>query len=124
MSYIDGFVVPVPQDKVEEYRKIAEVASQVWIDHGALSYREAVAEDTDAKEMISFPQLANLKDGETVIFAYIEFKDRAHRDAVNAKVMEDERMKDMCPAEGGSEPPFDWRRMSYGGFKTIVSADK
>ncbi|TDU70653.1 uncharacterized protein YbaA (DUF1428 family) [Prosthecobacter fusiformis] len=118
--YVDGFVIPVPTDKIPEYQAIAEKACVIWKEHGALDYRECVAEDTDAKDMVSFPTLAGAKEGETVVFAYIVYESRAHRDEVNAKVMADPRMMEFCPDHGG-QPPFDCKRMAYGGFKTIVS---
>lgn len=121
-KYIDGFVVPVPKDNIEAYRAVSAKSSAIWMDHGALEYIEAVADDLDAKEMTSFTTLAGTKPEETVVFAYIVYESREHRDAVNAKVMEDPRMQEICPAHTGQEPPFDWRRMAYGGFKTIVEA--
>lgn len=119
-TYVDGFVLPIASDKIAEYQTMAEKAKAVWLEHGALDYRECVAEDTNSHEMVSFPQLAGTKEGETVVFAYIVYKSREHRDEVNAKVMEDPRMKDACPNNGPGEPAFDFRRMAYGGFKTIV----
>lgn len=116
-TYIDGFVLPVPKDKIETYRGIAEKASKIWREHGALDYRECVLEDADAKDMVSYPQLAGVKPGETVVFAYIAYKSRAHRDEVNAKVMADPRIHEAC---NGGEMPFDCARMAYGGFETIV----
>jgi uncharacterized protein YbaA (DUF1428 family) len=119
-KYIDGFVIPVPQDKIPEYQAISEKARAVWMEYGALDYRECVAEDTGAPEMVSFPTLAGTKEGETVVFAYIVYESREHRDEVNGKVMADPRMQEMCPSQNGKEPPFDYKRMAYGGFKTIV----
>lgn len=115
--YTDGFVLPIPKDKIEEYKKCASLASGVWKEHGALDYREWIAEDTDAKDMVSFPKLAGAKDSETVVFAWITFQSRGHRDEVNAKVMADQRIKDMC--ESGNDP-FDYKRMAYGGFELLV----
>lgn len=120
MSYVDGFVLPVPKDKLDAYREMAEKASKVWIDHGALDYKECVLEDvTDNGFSTTFPKAFAHKDNETIVFAYIVYKDRAHRDAVNKKVMADERLNDCGPAEG---MPFDCARMAYSGFKTIVEA--
>jgi uncharacterized protein YbaA (DUF1428 family) len=116
-QYIDGFVIPLPKDKVSEYRQIAEEACSVWMEHGALDYRECIAEDTEAKGTVSFPQLAGAKPHETVVFAWIVYESREHRDAVNAKVMADPRMQKMM-AEGPG--PFECHRMAYGGFTTIV----
>jgi len=118
-KYVDGFVVPVPKDKIETYKAISEKASKVWKEYGALEYRECVLEDPVAKEVLPFPELAGAKPDETVVFAYITYHSRAHRDEVNAKVMADPRLNEMCGAEG---MPFDCKRMAYGGFETIVEA--
>lgn len=117
MTYVDGFVVPVPKDKIEDYRKMAEMGATVWKDHGALDYKECVADDVDDKGFCAtFPGAFNtLKDGETLVFAFIVYKSREHRDEVNAKVMADPRLK--CDE---NNMPFDCKRMAYGGFKTIV----
>src|SRR5687768_9325744 len=93
--YVDGFVLPVPSDKVAEYRKIASKAGKIWREHGALEYRECVGEDLDVKELVPFPKLAKTKPGETVIFAWIVFKSRKDRDRVNAKVMNDPRLSNL-----------------------------
>ncbi len=116
-QYVDGFVIPIPKDKIEEYRKVAEVACKVWMEHGALDYRECIGEDFAAKDMISFPQLAGAKDDETVVFAWIAYESREQRDAVNAKVMADPRMGEMMSCD---LQLFDCKRMAYGGFQTIV----
>lgn len=119
MRYIDGFVIPIPKRKVAAYRRIAQKAGKIWMDHGALAYVEAVGDDfTPAGIVATFPKLARVKPGETVLFSYIVFKSRAHRDRVNARVMKDPRMLRM--AESGEPMPFDMKRMSYGGFKSIV----
>jgi uncharacterized protein YbaA (DUF1428 family) len=115
--YIDGFVIPLPKDKLEAYRGIAEKASVVWRDHGALDYRECVADDMDAKGMVPFPVMAQAGPDETVVFAYIVYRSREHRDEVNAKVMADPRISEMG---GPEEMPFDCKRMACGGFTTIV----
>jgi uncharacterized protein YbaA (DUF1428 family) len=119
MRYIDGFVIPIPKRKVAAYRRIAQKAGKIWIDHGALEYVEAVGDDFRPEGIVAtFPKLARAKPGETVIFSYIVYKSRAHRDRVNAKVMKDPRMLRMA---GSGEPmPFDMKRMSYAGFKSIV----
>jgi uncharacterized protein YbaA (DUF1428 family) len=117
--YVDGFVLPIPKDKIDLYRSIAAEAGKIWREHGALEYRECLAEDMDAKEMVSFLQLAGAKPDETVVFAWIKFESRASRDEVNAKVMADRRLKGMC---GEGEMPFDYKRMAYGGFQTLVEA--
>lgn len=115
--YVDGFVLPVPKRHIEAYRRIAKVAAKVWKDHGALDYYECVGDDLKNNWGISFPKLTKIKPSETVVFAWISFKSRAHRDRVNAKVMKDKRMDMSMDAM-----PFDVKRMSYGGFKVIVSA--
>ena len=116
-KYIDGFVLPLPKDKLEKYTEIATKAAAIWKEHGALEYIEAVGDDFNADNMVSFPKLAGAKDGETVVIAYIVYESREHRDAVNAKVMADPRIKEMCNSEN---PVFDYTRMAYGGFRTIV----
>ena len=115
--YVDGFVLPVPKRKVAAYRRMAQKAGRVWRDHGALEFRECVADDVKVDKWTSFPRSVKLKRGETVFFSYIVFKSRAHRDRVNAKVMKDPRISSM----GGLEDmPFDARRMIYGGFRVLV----
>ncbi|MGF1531523.1 MAG: DUF1428 domain-containing protein [Puniceicoccaceae bacterium] len=122
-KYIDGYVFPVPHANIENYRAVAAKAAAIWKDHGALEYIEAVGDDLEVKDMVSFSQLAGTGEGETVVFAYIVYASREHRDAVNAKVMADPRMAEMCPQRNPDfKPSFDWTRMSYGGFKTIVEA--
>ena len=117
MTYVDGYVLPVPKNKLEVYRKIATKAGKIWREHGALEYKECVAEDVKTGFGVPFPKNMKLKSGETVIFAFVVFKSRAHRDKVNAKVMKDPRLTaDMAEAD----MPFDCKRMVYGGFKTIV----
>ena len=102
MTYVDGFVVPVPKKKLAAYRKMAAKASKVWMKHGALSYVEAVADDVKPGKSTSFPQSVKLKDGETVIFAWITYKSRKHRDQVNAKVMKDPYMANFVSACSGA----------------------
>jgi uncharacterized protein YbaA (DUF1428 family) len=115
MTYVDGFIVPVPKKKVAAYKKIATLAGKIWMEHGALSYVEAVADDVKPGKWTSFPQSVKLKKGEVVIFAFITYKSRKSRDAVMKKVMSDKRLKmDM------SAMPFDGKRMIFGGFKSIV----
>lgn len=119
MSYVDGFVVPVPTDKLDAYRKMSENAGGLWIEHGALDYKECVLEDGEDKGFcMTFPAAMQTQPGETVVFAYIVYKDRAHRDEVNAKVMADPRISESCDP---NNMPFDCKRMAYGGFKTLVS---
>lgn len=118
MTYVDGFVLPVPKKNIEQYRQIAQKAGAVWMKHGALAYRECVAEDTEDKGFCkTFPAIADPAEGDTVVFAYIVFKSRQHRDEVNAKVMEDPALKEMCDEKN---MPFDCKKMAYGGFETIV----
>lgn len=118
MSYVDGFVVPVPKDKVEAYRQLATTAGQVWREHGALEYRECIADDVQVGELTSFPRSVQLKDDEVVVFAWITYESRQHRDVVNAKVMADPRIAGMDTAG----MPFDSKRMIWGGFRTLVQA--
>ncbi len=117
--YVDGFVLPVSKDRIERYREISTKASVLWKEHGALEYRECVGDDMNAKDMVSFPSLAAAKPDETVVFAWIVYNSREHRDEVNAKVMADPRIHEMC---GKDDMPFDCARMAYGGFRTIVEA--
>ena len=115
MAYVDGFVLPVPKDKVEAYRKMAETAGAVWMDHGALSFIECMGDDVPPGKLTSFPLAVQAKEDEVVFFSWITYESREHRDAVNAKVMADERLKgDMA------DMPFDGKRMIYGGFRPIV----
>ncbi|MBM4185853.1 MAG: DUF1428 domain-containing protein [Gemmatimonadetes bacterium] len=118
MRYVDGFVIPVPKRKLDLYRKMARLGRRVWLDHGALEYRECVGEDLEVKGVTSFQRLLRLKPGETAMFAWIVFKSRAHRDRVNARVMKDARMR---PPANRAAMPFDPRRMAYGGFQIIVA---
>jgi uncharacterized protein YbaA (DUF1428 family) len=116
--YVDGFVIPMPKKKVAAYKRIASVAAKVWRDHGALDYRECVGEDLQPKGVqATFPKLARAKAGETIVFAWILYRSRAHRDRVNAKVMKDPRITGM-----DQEMPFEMKRMAYGGFEVIVQA--
>jgi uncharacterized protein YbaA (DUF1428 family) len=119
MSYVDGYVLPVPKKNLQAYRRMAEKAGRVWRDHGALEYRECAGDDLKVKMGVPFSRLMKLKPGETVVFAWIVFKSRAHRDGVNAKVMKDPRLAKMMDAKS---MPFDWKRMTYGGFKILVEA--
>jgi uncharacterized protein YbaA (DUF1428 family) len=117
MEYVDGFIVPVPKKKVNDYKKIAKLASKVWRDHGALDYRECIADDTPVGKRTSFPRSVKRKPNETVVFAWITYKSRKHRDAVMKKVMTDKRLEKMMTP---GAMPFDAKRMIFGGFKTIV----
>ena len=116
MAYVDGFVLPVPRQNLDAYRDLAQKAGAVWREYGALEYRECVADDVKPGEVTSFPQSVALKPDETVVFAWIVYKSRAHRDEVNAKVMKDPRMTWMSSAD----MPFDGKRMIYGGFEVFV----
>ena len=117
--YVDGFVVPVPKKNVNAYRRIAQKAGKVWRSHGALEYIECVGDDVKPGKLTSFPQSVKLKPSETVVFSWIVYKSRGHRDRVNAKVMKDPRLAKMMDPKS---MPFDARRMIYGGFKTFVDA--
>lgn len=115
MTYVDGFVLPVPKANLEDYKKIAEKAGSIWKDLGAIDYVEALGDDTPVGELTSFPRSVQLKDDEVVVFSWITYESREARDAINKKVMEDPRMKECM--EG---TPFDGKRMIYGGFKAFV----
>ena len=117
MSYVDGYLLPIPIAQLPAYRRIARKAGKIWREHGALEYRECVADDVKAGKLTSFPQSVKLKAGETVVFAWIVFKSRADRDRVNAKVMEDPRLAEMIKP---GAMPLDTKRMMFGGFKPIV----
>lgn len=118
-SYVDGFVLPIPRRYLSNYRSIAARAGKLWIEHGALEYRECVAEDVKTKELLPFPKMIKAKSTETVVFAFIVFVSRKQRDTVNKKVMNDPRMAKM--ANDMKVIPFDMKRMAYGGFKSIVN---
>ncbi len=117
MSYVDGFIVPVPKKKLGAYRSLAKTMGKVWRDHGALEFRECVADDVKWGKRTSFPRSVKQKTGETVVFSYITYKSRAHRDQVSAKAMKDKRLAKMMNPKA---LPFDARRMIFGGFKTII----
>ena len=118
-NYVDGFVIPLPKKNLNTYRRLAQKAGRVWKDHGALEFRECVGDDLNMEMGLSFPRGIKTKPGETVLFSYIVFKSRAHRDRVNAKVMKDPRLAKMMDPKA---MPFDVKRMMYGGFNTIVEA--
>lgn len=119
MSYVDGFVIAIPKKNVKAYFEMAKKASKIWREHGALEYRECVGDDLNVKMGLPFPRLAKLKAGETVVFSWIVYKSRTHRDRVNTKVMKDPRMNGPCDSKS---MPFDMKRMAYGGFKLVVDA--
>ena len=116
-AYVDGYVVPVPTKNLAAYRRMARKFGKIWIDYGALEVRENVADDVKPGKLTSFPQAVKLQPDEVVVFSWIVFKSRRHRDAVNASVMADPRVTGMDPKSN----PFDGRRMFWGGFKEIVS---
>ena len=113
--YVDGFLLPIPRKNIEAYKKIATAAGRIWIEHGALEYRECVGEDLTTKFGVAYPKQMKLKPGETVVFSWIVYKSRAHRDRVNARVMKDKRIAMM-----DTPMPFDVKRMAYGGFEVLV----
>jgi len=118
-KYVDGFVIPLPKDKIDLYRSVSEKACRIWKEHGALEFRECVGDDLKMTDQVSFTHLAGAKPDETVIFSWIVFESRESRDQVNAKVMADPRIKEMCDA---ANSPFDFKRMAYGGFTVLVDA--
>lgn len=118
MPYVDGYVLPLPKKNLQAYARIARMAGKVWRDHGALEVRECLADDVKPGKHTSFPQSVKLKTGETVVFSWIVFKSRTHRDRVNAKVMKDPRLAKMMDPKA---MPFDAKRMFYGGFKVLVA---
>jgi uncharacterized protein YbaA (DUF1428 family) len=119
MKYVDGFVLPLPKKNLPAYRRMARAASKIWRKHGALEYHECVGDDLKADFCLPFPKGIKTKPGETVVLAYIVYKSRAHRDKVNAAVMKDPQINQLCDPK---HMPFDCKRMLYGGFKTLVAA--
>jgi uncharacterized protein YbaA (DUF1428 family) len=119
LMYVDGFVLVVPKKNLKAYASMAKVGAKVWREHGALEYRECVGDDLTPKCGLPFPKLTKTKPGETVVFSWITYKSKAHRDKVNAKVMKDPRL---AASMEGKEMPFDMKRMAYGGFKLLVGA--
>jgi uncharacterized protein YbaA (DUF1428 family) len=117
MSYVDGFVVPVPKRKIQAYRRMARKAGKVWREHGAVEYVECIADDVKPGKWTSFPQAVKLKAGEAVAFSWIVYKSRRDRDRINAKVMKDKRLASMMDPK---KLPFDGKRMFWGGFKVMV----
>jgi uncharacterized protein YbaA (DUF1428 family) len=115
--YVDGFVLPVPKRNIDAYLRMARKAGKIWREHGALEYRECVADDVKTGKVTSFPQSVKLKRNETVVFSWVVYRSRAHRDRVNAKVMKDPRLADMMDPKA---MPFDGKRMIWGGFKVAV----
>ena len=119
MSHVDGFVVPVPLKNLPAYRRMARKAGKVWREYGALDYKEWISDDVKVGKLTSFPRSVKLKRGETVVFSWIVYKSRSHRDRVNAKVMKDPRLAEMMDPKS---MPFDGKRLIYGGFKLLIVA--
>ena len=117
--YVDGYVLPVPKNKIADYRRLAQKAGKIFRELGALEYHECVGDHLDVPFGLPFPTGIRTKPGETVVFSYIVYKSRAHRDKVNAKIMRDPRMAALCDPK---DMPFDCKRMLWGGFKTMVLA--
>ena len=117
MAYVDGFLLAVPKKNLKAYVSMARRAGKVWREHGALDYRECVGDDLNVKGMASFVKTARTKAGETVVFSWIAYRSKAHRNAVNKKVMKDPRMNAMMK---DGKMPFDLKRMNYGGFRVVV----
>lgn len=115
--YIDGFLLPIATDRLATYQKMAEEAATVWIEHGALAYWECVGDDLNIPDMVSFKQSAGCKENEEVVLAWIVYPSREARDEINAAVMADPRLQQACDEHN---PPFDYKRMAYGGFKELV----
>lgn len=118
MAYVDGFVIPLPKKNLAAYRRMAVAGKKIWMEHGALRYFECVGDDIEAGMGVPFAKLAKARRGETVLFSFIVYRNRAHRGRVNKKVMADPRIAKMMKGK----PPFDVNRMSMGGFKAIVEA--
>jgi len=116
-EYVDGFLLSVPKNKLAEYKRVASKAAKIWKEHGALDYRECTGDDLNIKGFVNFAAAIKAKPNEVVIFSWATFKSRKHRDQVNAKIMKDERMNEMCPQ---TAEIFDCKRMAYGGFQTLV----
>ena len=117
--YVDGFVLPVPKKSTKAYLKMARLGRKVWLDHGALDYKECIADDVKKGKWTSFPQAVKLKPGEVVWFSWIVYRNRKHRDSVNKKVMKDKRIANSMDPK---KMPFDGKRFFWGGFKVMVDA--
>lgn len=115
MAYVDGFLLAVPKDKLDDYKKMAQLGAEAWMGYGALSYVECIGDDVPYGELTSFPRAVQAKDDEVVIFSWITYKSREDRDAISAKVMKDPRFEEWM-----SKMPFDGKRMIYGGFKPFI----
>ncbi len=116
VGYVDGFVIPMRKSKIAEYKKIAKIAAKVWMEHGALDYFESIGDDLKIPMGVPFPKMAKAKSNETVVFAWITYASKSHRNSVNKKVMKDSRFSNMTM----DTMPFDCRKMAYGGFKILV----
>jgi len=119
MRYVDGYVIPMPKKNVKAYMLMARKAGKIWMEHGALEYRECVGEDLKVKGLATFPATMKSKSNETVVFSWIVFKSRAHRDSVNKKVISDPRLAKITP----KSMPFDMKRMVCGGFQAMVDLE-
>lgn len=115
MPYVDGFIVPIPKEKLDAYKALAQKAGDVWMEHGALAYVECLGDDVPYGKLTSFPRAVQAKDDEIVVFSWIVYKSRQDRDAINAKVMADPRLKDSM-----TDMPFDGKRLIYGGFEMFL----
>jgi uncharacterized protein YbaA (DUF1428 family) len=116
--YVDGFLIPLPKDKVNKYREMAQKAGKIWKEFGALEYYECVGDDLDIEDMLSFKKVAGTSENETVVFSWIVYESKEQRDSINEKIMNDPRIKEMM--DSGFKQ-FDFKRVAYGGFKTLVS---
>lgn len=114
-QYVDCYIIPIKNKNLKAYVKMAKLGCKLWIEHGALDYYECIGDDLNVKWGLPFPKLCNLKKDETLIFAYVIFKSKKHRNSVNTKVHSDPRMK-----MDGVQMPFDMKRFTIGGFKTLV----
>lgn len=117
-KYVDGFLVPMAKEKVGEYKEMAQKAGEIWMEYGALGFCENAGDDLEVEGMFSFKTAADASENETVVFSWIVFESREHRDKVNADVMNDPRLKEMMDSKN---PAFDFKRMAYGGFNTLVN---
>lgn len=118
MTYVEGYVLPLPKNNIDAYKKIAEVAKTVWLEHGALSYVEAIADDVPTGKTTDFYRSVKCNDDETVVFAFATYKSREHRDEAHKNIMADPRMKELGP----DAVPFDGKRMIFGGFEAFIEA--
>jgi uncharacterized protein YbaA (DUF1428 family) len=116
MPYVDGFILAVKKDRLEDYKRVATIARDVWKEYGCLDYVEAVGDDVPYGELTSFPRAVMAAEDEVVIFSWITYVDKASRDEIQAKIMKDERIE-----KAMTDMPFDGKRMIYGGFNILVS---